>query len=104
MQADSACRISEASTCPLRVYVLSKRDSLLLYQGPAESASILDMDVEQEHCSQCKRSPAEGEKPLLRCSGCLDAYFCGPECQLLGWKTHKCVVIPPVYGLFCMLI
>jgi hypothetical protein len=46
-------------------------------------------------CSGCgKRAPDGGnsstsEKLLLRCSWCRQAFYCGKECQLAHWPTHK---------------
>jgi hypothetical protein len=30
-----------------------------------------------------------GKPAVLRCSGCLGAFYCGPECQKRVWKQHK---------------
>lgn len=31
----------------------------------------------------------EGDKRMLRCSKCKEAYYCDVECQKEDWKAHK---------------
>jgi hypothetical protein len=46
------------------------------------SAEIhLTLVVSQPSCSFCG-----GQKKLRRCSGCNDAYYCNPVCQLFDWQ------------------
>eukprot|EP00978_Attheya_sp_CCMP212_P004806 scaffold10586_cov46-Attheya_sp.AAC.4 len=41
-------------------------------------------------CAWCKKSSSALEnKPLKKCSGCNDSFYCSREHQKLDWKQHK---------------
>ena len=42
-------------------------------------------------CSHCGKHSST----LKRCSRCLQASYCGAECQKAGWKLHKATCAPP---------
>uniref|UniRef100_A0A914WDL2 MYND-type domain-containing protein n=1 Tax=Plectus sambesii TaxID=2011161 RepID=A0A914WDL2_9BILA len=48
-------------------------------------AYVLLDDELSNYCWYCL---GEAEK-LKKCTGCGVAYFCGKECQALGWKDHR---------------
>ncbi len=40
-------------------------------------------------CGTCGAKERKGGGPLLKCSRCRVAKFCGPECIRQAWKRHK---------------
>jgi len=40
-------------------------------------------------CSKCMVTPAAGGSKFRKCSRCLVASYCSPECQRADWPTHK---------------
>ncbi|CEL98193.1 unnamed protein product [Vitrella brassicaformis CCMP3155] len=40
-------------------------------------------------CWQCRKEDSEPGVKLGRCRGCLEIFFCSPECQRAAWKRHK---------------
>ena len=44
---------------------------------------MLDEFLEKPVCGSC------GKPATQRCSKCRSEWYCGRECQIKGWKTHK---------------
>lgn len=65
-----------------------------------ESMDSISDELEQErnvniHCGFCKKEEPE-DVLFSRCAKCRMVYYCGRDCQVKGWKTHKrvCKAVP----------
>jgi hypothetical protein len=40
-------------------------------------------------CRNCDKAETQGGASLMKCSTCKATYYCGRECQVADWKSHK---------------
>jgi hypothetical protein len=45
--------------------------------------------AEEDFCWNCHGIASTSTSPLMRCTRCKQALYCGKHCQILHWQTHK---------------
>ncbi|KAG7091272.1 hypothetical protein E1B28_010322 [Marasmius oreades] len=75
-------RISPSYRPTRRAYESHFVPSFIIPIGPISSMEIGSL-TKSAGCVLC------GKKTFKKCSGCLAADYCGPECQKAHWKEHK---------------
>jgi hypothetical protein len=92
-----ALREKNASLRQMRVNSGDNTQLSVAINSMAHTELELLMNInDRKHCSVCGRHRAD-ELKFQRCGGCRhrDVRYCGEECQLADWKTHK---------LFCKVV
>jgi len=82
------------ASVPLVSLDRSVRPILVLRGG----SGSLETPVWGQTCSACSKSVVGGAGKLLRCSWCRAAFYCGKECQLAHWPSHRLNCPPTVPG------
>ena len=52
------------------------------------STHVVDGRILERNCAACGVWDRTGTS-YRRCSGCMEVYYCGKECQVTHWKAHK---------------
>ena len=58
-----------------------------------DQAPPMPAPVRPDRCAACGVAARSGA-PLKRCARCLDAWYCGAECQHRHWRVHKLACRP----------
>ncbi|KAL3147811.1 hypothetical protein ABBQ32_002539 [Trebouxia sp. C0010 RCD-2024] len=89
---DPGCLAVDNTLLPVCQNVLCVRKAQVALEAYRVQASqhqgVVTLDPEVLSCRTCFRDYSD-TLPLQACSRCAATLYCSPECQKIGWKSHK---------------